>query len=466
MQENWIGRSEGALRLLRRSPGAQRADRGLHDAARHARSAPPSSPSRPIIRWPRELGDERSGARRASSPSATARGTSRGGDRDRREEGLSTPGSRPCIPFDADWKLPVYVANFVLMEYGTGAIFGCPAHDQRDLDFARKYGLPVTPVVLPPEARIRQTLRDRRRGLSSSDGRSSSTPTSSTGSTVRGGRYARAIASGSTELGRRRGHDRTTGCATGACRASATGAARSRSSIAATCGIVPVPSDDLPVALPEDVDLRPAGQSARPPSDLEACRLPALRQAGAARDRHVRHLRRIRPGISCASAARAQRAGRSIARDVDYWLPVDQYIGGVEHAILHLLYSRFFTRAHAQDRLRRARRAVRRPVHPGHGHPRDLSRRRPATGCCRTRSKRGDGRGRDVADGSAGRRSAAREDVQVEEERGRPRRRSSRPTAPTRRAGSCSPTARPSAISNGPRPASRAPGASCSGSGA
>src|SRR5208282_5360157 len=53
-------------------------------------------------------------------------------------------------PFDPGWQLPVYVANFVLMEYGTGAIFGCPAHDQRDLDFARKYQLPVKPVVLPP----------------------------------------------------------------------------------------------------------------------------------------------------------------------------------------------------------------------------------------------------------------------------------------------------------------------------
>ena len=72
------------------------------------------------------------------------------GDRDRGEEGLRhRPQGRH--PFDPEWRLPVYVANFVLMEYGTGAIFGCPAHDQRDLDFVHAYGLGVTPVVCPPE---------------------------------------------------------------------------------------------------------------------------------------------------------------------------------------------------------------------------------------------------------------------------------------------------------------------------
>jgi leucyl-tRNA synthetase len=65
---------------------------------------------------------------------------------------VSTPASASCIRFDPNWTLPVYVANFVLMDYGTGAIFGCPSHDQRDLDFARKYGLPVVPVVMPAGA--------------------------------------------------------------------------------------------------------------------------------------------------------------------------------------------------------------------------------------------------------------------------------------------------------------------------
>ena len=92
---------------------------------------------------------EEPGARRLHARNAARIGTSVAEHRDRREEGLRHRHPRRAS-LRPDWQLPVYVANFVLMDYGTGAIFGCPAGDQRDLDFARKYGLPVVPVVLPP----------------------------------------------------------------------------------------------------------------------------------------------------------------------------------------------------------------------------------------------------------------------------------------------------------------------------
>ena len=161
MQENWIGRSKG-LRLRFAFDDAARA-RLRATSWKSTRPGPTrcsaraSWRSRPTIRWPPAAAPDDPSSP-PSSPNAARRHLG-GGDRDRREERLSTPASRSIHPFDPDWRLPVWVANFVLMEYGTGAIFGCPAHDQRDLDFARKYGLPVdagraarrTPI--PPPSR-------------------------------------------------------------------------------------------------------------------------------------------------------------------------------------------------------------------------------------------------------------------------------------------------------------------------
>ena len=134
-------------------------------------------------------------------------------------------------PFDPNWKLPVYVANFILMDYGTGAIFGCPAHDQRDLDFVNKYGLGNTPVVCPPgqDAKtfvITDTAYDGEGTMINSrflDGMTIEQAKADVAKRLE--RDTRAIA-------RWRSGKSITACATGAFRASATGAARSRSSIA------------------------------------------------------------------------------------------------------------------------------------------------------------------------------------------------------------------------------------------
>ena len=157
MQKNWIGRSEGlSVRFVvdPASLGAPRTNRKRASSTSIPPgptpcSAPSSWRSRPTIRWrpPRRSTIRRSSLHRGNPQNRHL------GRRDRNggEEGLRHRAS-VLHPFDPEWRLPVYVANFMLMEYGTGAIFGCPAHDQRDLDFVRAYGLGVTPVVCPPDA--------------------------------------------------------------------------------------------------------------------------------------------------------------------------------------------------------------------------------------------------------------------------------------------------------------------------
>ena len=190
------------------------------------------------------------------------------------------------------------------------------------------------------------------------------------------------------------------------------------------CGVVPVPTADLPVKLPDDVDVRPAGQSARPPPDLEARQLPEMRQGGAARDRHDGHLRRFvlvlralhralgRTSRPIPRRANALAAGRPVYRRHRARDPAP--------ALFALLHPR-----HARDRPSRTwRRAVRGPVHAGHGGARDLQ----GSGRLGDAGRDQDRGGRRQAPRGAARRRHAdrdrldREDVEVEEERGRPRR--------------------------------------------
>ena len=138
-----------------------------------------------------------------------------------------------------------------------------------------------------------------------------------------------------------------------------------------TCGIVPVPEKDLPVKLPDDVSFDKPGNPLDRHPTWKHVTCPNCGGTGDARDRHDGHVRRLRRGTSRASARRS-RAEPTDTNAVGYWLPVDQYIGGVEHAILHLLYARFFTRAMHKTGHVADRRAIQGPVHPRHGHARDL----------------------------------------------------------------------------------------------
>jgi leucyl-tRNA synthetase len=252
-------------------------------------------------------------------------------------------GVKATHPFDAAWKLPVYVANFVLMEYGTGAIFGCPAHDQRDLDFVNKYALGNTPVVCPPGADpktfvITDTAYD-------GDGRMINSRFLD-GMTIEQAKeeVAKRLENttlGDAPVGERKvnfrlrdwgiSRQRYWGCPIPVihCRA---------------CGVVPVPDQDLPVVLPEDVSFdKPGNALDHHPTwkhvKCPQCGSEAVRETDTMDtfvDSSWYFARFTDPWNERAPTTRAV---------VDRLMPVDQYIGGVEHAILHLLYARFFTRA-------------------------------------------------------------------------------------------------------------------------
>jgi leucyl-tRNA synthetase len=346
MQKNWIGKSEGlSLRWEIADPAlaggatdievyTTRPDT-LYGASFMAIAA-----DHPLAKEPSRQGScDRRVLRSVPSCRHFARRT-----RDRREDRAFDRG-RVVHPFDPDWTVPVYIANFVLMDYGTGAIFGCPSGDQRDLDFARKYNLPVTPGG-DAGGCGRGELCHHRHGLCRR---------------WRDDQFAlldgmtpdQAFDAVANIL-----ETRTLGDAPQAARKTNFrlrdwGLSRQRYWGAPIpvihcddCGAVPVPAKDLPVQLPDDVTLdKPGNPLDHHPTwkhvDCPACGKAARRETDTmdtfvdsswyfARFTAPRHDTPTDPAVASA------------------WLPVDQYIGGIEHAILHLLYSRFFTRAMRQ----------------------------------------------------------------------------------------------------------------------
>jgi len=240
-------------------------------------------------------------------------------------------------PFDPGWKLPIYVANFVLMEYGAGAIFGCPAHDQRDLDFARKYGLPVKPVVIPPGANPASFHIDDVAYVD--DGRIAHSDF------LDGLDVPAAIERAIQRLeelgaGERMVHyrlrdwlvsrQRYWGCPIPIIHCD-------------SCGIVQVPKADLPVRLPDDVTFDRPGNPLEHHPTWKHVTCP---RCGGLGRRETDTFDTFVDSSWYFARYCSPRSDQPVdAEAARYWLPVDQYVGGVEHAILHLLYSRFFTRA-------------------------------------------------------------------------------------------------------------------------
>ena len=249
--------------------------------------------------------------------------------------GMDT-GIRVQHPLDPDWELPVYIANFVLMEYGTGAIFGCPAHDVRDYEFASKYGLPIEPVFAGEGAGGAQAYVPMKsekvryvRGFAGDEVQTGEQAVAAAIAFCE----ARDIGKGVTKYRLRDwgiSRQRYWGCPIPVVHCDA-------------CGVVPEKKENLPVELPYDVTFDiPGNPLERHPTWAHT----TCPNCGAKARRETDTMDTFMDSSWYFARFTAPNAKTPTdAAEVAYWMNVDQYIGGVEHAILHLLYSRFFARA-------------------------------------------------------------------------------------------------------------------------
>ena len=252
--------------------------------------------------------------------------------------GMDT-GLRVRHPFDTAWELPIYIANFILMDYGTGAIFGCPAHDARDFEFATKYGLPITSTFLPSE--------DADPKLSAPF-----VPAKSEKVYYNGGFAGEKWQTGEEAII----------AAIDACEAQGVGQGVTKYRLrdwglsrqrywgcpipvvhCDTCGVVPEKKENLPIELPYDVSFDTPGNPLDRHPTWRDCACPSC---GAPAKRETDTMDTFVDSSWYFARFTAPRADTPTnMADAEYWMNVDQYIGGIEHAILHLLYSRFFARA-------------------------------------------------------------------------------------------------------------------------
>ena len=338
MQESWIGRSEGARVFFEIVGHAERIDVfTTRQDTLFGASFLAVSPNHPLaLRLA-----EKDPALAAFITECNRMGTSEAAIETAEKRGYPT-GLDAIHPFDESRRVPVYVANFVLMEYGTGAIFGCPAHDQRDLEFARSEDLPVIPVVLPSG----EDARHFRIGDEAYTG---------DGTLINSGfldglGVEEAKEKIAAHLIKREVKGKPLAERQTQYRLRDWGISRQRywgcpipMIHCPTCGIVPVPESDLPVKLPDDVTFhKPGNPLDRHPTwkhvTCPSCGAPATRETDTM-DTFVDSSWYFARFTSPRSLEPVDKNA------VGYWMPVDQYIGGVEHAILHLLYARFFARA-------------------------------------------------------------------------------------------------------------------------
>ncbi|MGQ2968185.1 MAG: leucine--tRNA ligase [Allorhizobium sp.] len=340
MQKNWIGRSEGMAVRWEVASGSEAGEVTVYT------TRPDTLFGASFLAIAADHPMAKEAAARDEAVDAFCQecrhaGTSLAALETAEKKGIDT-GIRVKHPLDPSWELPVYVANFVLMEYGTGAIFGCPSGDQRDLDFARRYDLPVVPVVMPKDSEA-ATFEIGDTAFTDDGVMINSRFLDGMSTTEAFDEVAKRLASqqlNGAPQGERKvnfrlrdwgiSRQRYWGCPIPVIHCD-------------DCGVVPVPKKDLPVRLPDDVSFDKPGN----PLDRHAtwrhvacpcCGKDARRETDTM-DTFV---------DSSWYFARFTAPWEDNPTDpavASHWLPVDQYIGGIEHAILHLLYSRFFTRA-------------------------------------------------------------------------------------------------------------------------
>jgi leucyl-tRNA synthetase len=341
MQANWIGRSRGlqfAFGLVEPTKG--------HDRVEVYTTRPDTllgasfigiSPDHPIAKE-LEAHDEQVAAFCAE---ARRGGTTEEAIEKAEKLGYDT-GLRVRHPFDTAWELPVYIANFILMDYGTGAIFGCPAHDQRDLDFARKYHLPVISTFVPLSGD--HTLPEES-GEAYVPPKSESVrwtlpfawPEQATGEEAVEAAVSfcegKGVGHGVTKYRLRDwglSRQRYWGCPIPVVHCD-------------TCGVVPEKKENLPIELPRDVSFDIPGNPLDRHSTWRDCTCP---RCGAPARRETDTMDTFVDSSWYFARFTAPHAKTPTdLEEAAYWMNVDQYIGGIEHAILHLLYSRFFARA-------------------------------------------------------------------------------------------------------------------------
>ena len=339
MQRNWIGRSEGLefdFETVSAPEGHERISvYTTRPDTLHGANCVAVSPDHPLA-LALAGGNERiagflAECRKASVSEAAVETVEK--------TGIDT-GVQVRHPLDPECMLPVWIANFILIEYGTGAIFSCPAHDQRDLEFSRKFGLPVVDVFAPleaPELRV---------------GNEAYVPPK-----PEKVRYLRPVAGGVVQTGEEAiaaavRHCENSGIGNGVTRYRLRDWGLSRQRywgcpipvlFCETCGNVPELKTNLPVELPQDVSFDRPGNPLERHAEWRAaqcpkCGGPALRETDTMDTFVDSSWYFVR-----FTAPRADSP--TVLEETEYWMNVDQYVGGIEHAILHLLYSRFFARA-------------------------------------------------------------------------------------------------------------------------